>query len=88
MKRSRFTDEQIVEILKEADSGMRVPEICRKHGIGSWTFYGWRKKYQGQSVSDVKRMRELEVENSKLRRLVAQLSLDNLALKDVLSKKW
>jgi putative transposase len=71
-----------------AEAGTPVPEVCRKMGISGFTFYKWRKKYSGVSVAETKRMRELEAENAKLKRLVANLSLDNLALKDVLSKKW
>ena len=88
MKKSRFSEQQIVNILKEADAGSKVADICRKHGMSSHTFYTWKKKYQGIDVSDLKKMRELEAENAKLRRLVANLSVDNMALKDVLSKKW
>lgn len=87
MKRSRFSETQIVGILKEADAGMPVKEICRKYGIADQTYYNWKKKYGGLEVSDVRRMRELESENAKLKRMYAELSLENDALKDLISKK-
>lgn len=88
MRKSRFSEEQIIGALKEAEGGVPVSDVCRKVGVSAFTFYKWRKRYSGLSVSEAKRMRELEGENSKLKRLVADLSLDNLALKEVLSKKW
>lgn len=88
MKRSRFTEEQIIQILGEAQAGMKVEELCRKHGISSPTYYSWKSKYGGMTVSEAKRLRALEAENSKLKRLVAELSLDIVALKDVVSRKW
>jgi putative transposase len=88
MKRSRFTEEQIVGILKELAAGLKVSEACRKYGISQFTLYAWKKKYQGLSVSEAKRLRALEEENRKLKVLVANLTLDNTALKDVLSKNW
>jgi putative transposase len=87
MKRSRFSETQIVGILKEADAGLPVKEICRKYGIADQTYYNWKKKYGGLEVSDVRRMRELEAENAKLKRMYAELSLENDALKDLISKK-
>ena len=87
MKRSRFTESQIVGILKEADSGVKVRDICRKHGISDGTYYTWKSKYGGLEMSDVRRMRELEAENSKLKRLYADVSLENQSLKDLISKK-
>lgn len=87
MKRSRFSETQIVGILKEADAGLPVKEICRKYGIADQTYYNWKKKYGGLDVSDVRRMRELEAENAKLKRMYAELSLENDALKDLISKK-
>jgi len=87
MKRSRFSETQIVGILKEADAGMQVKEICRKYGISDQTYYNWKKKYGGLEVSDVRRLRELEAENAKLKRMYAELSLENDALKDLISKK-
>ena len=89
MKKSKYTEEQIIGALKEAESGsVTMSEVCRKLGISSYTFYKWRRKYSGVSVTEAKRMRELEAENAKLKKLVANLSLDNFALKDVLTKKW
>jgi putative transposase len=88
MKKTKFSEEQIVQALKQAIQGKPIPEICRDIGTSTWTFYQWRKKYQGIEVSDLKKMRELESENAKLKRLVANLSLDNMILKDVVSKKW
>lgn len=87
MKRSRFSETQIVGILKEADAGMQVKEICRKYGISDATYYNWKKKYGGLEVSEVRRLRELETENAKLKRMYAELSLENDALKDLISKK-
>lgn len=88
MKKSRFTEEQIVGILKEADAGVPNKEICRKHGISDATFYHWRSKYGGMTVSDVKRLKTLEDENSQLKRLVGQMALDIEGLKNALSKKY
>jgi putative transposase len=88
MKRSRYTEEQIIGILKEVEAGLSVAEACRKYGMSSWTLYSWRKKYQGMSVSDARRLKALEEENRRLKRIVADLTLDNTALKDVLSKNW
>jgi putative transposase len=87
MKHSRFNESQIVGILKEADSGVMVKDICRKYGISDATYYKWKSKYGGLEVSDVRRMRELESENSKLKRMYADVSLENQALKDLISKK-
>ena len=87
MRQSRFSETQIVGILKEADSGVTVKEVCRKNGISDATYYKWKSKYGGLEVSDVRRMRELEVENSKLKRMYADVSLENQALKDLISKK-
>lgn len=88
MKKSRFSEEQIIGILKEHDSGAKTSDLCRRHGMSPATFYKWKSKFGGMDVSDAKRLRGLEAENSKLKRLVADLTLDNVALKDVLSKKW
>lgn len=88
MKRSRFTEEQIIQILNEVQSGMKVEELCRKHGISTPTYYSWKAKFGGMTISDAKRLRALETENSKLKRLVGELSLDIVALKDVVSRKW
>ncbi len=89
MKKSKFSEEKIVAILKEAQSGIsNISEICRKNGITNATYYAWKRKYNGVEVTELKKMRELEAENAKLKRLVANLSLDNLILKDVNSKKW
>lgn len=88
MKTSRYSEEQIIGILKEHDSGVKTSDLCRRHGMSPATFYKWKSKFGGMEVSDAKRLRSLEAENSKLKRLVADLTLDNVALKDVLSKKW
>lgn len=87
MKKSKFTEEQIAFALKQAESGTTVDEICRKMGISQATFYAWRKKFGGLGVSELRRLRQLEEENRKLKQLVADLSLDKVMLQDVLSKK-
>ncbi len=88
MKRSRFTETQIIGVLKEADSGSTtIRELCRKHGISDGTYYKWKSKYGCLDASDLKRLRELESENSQLKRMYADLSLENNALKDLISKK-
>ena len=86
MKKSRFTESQIVSILKEADTGLKVAEICRKHGISDATYYNWKAKYGGMSVSDLKRMKEIEAELSQLKRMYADLALENRAMKDLIEK--
>ena len=87
MKRSKYTDEQIAFALKQAELGTSVEEVCRKMGISDATFYNWRKKYGGLGPSELRRLRQLEEENAKLKRLVADLSLDKAMLQDVLAKK-
>lgn len=88
MKKSKFNEAQIFEILKEAEAGAKTPELCRKHGISSQTFYTWRAKYGGMALSELKRMKSLEAENSELKKLVADLSLEVRVLKVVNSKKF
>ena len=88
MKRSRYTEEQIIGILKEQEAGVPVAELCRKHGMSDATFYNWKSKYGGLEVSEAKRLRSLEAENAKLKRLLADAMLDNAGLKDLLGKKW
>jgi len=87
MKRSRFTEQQIVTILKEADAGGGVKDVCRRHDISPATYYQWKSKYGGLDASDLKRMKELEGENSRLKKLFAELSLENAALKDLIHRK-
>ncbi len=87
MKKSRFTEEQIAFALKQAETGSRIDEICRKMGISDATFYKWRQKYSGLGPSELRKLKQLEEENSKLKRIVADLSLDKAMLQDVLSKK-
>ena len=88
MKRIRFTEEQIIGILREQEAGTKTGDVCRKHGISSATFYKWKAKYGGLDVSDAKRLKSLEDENSKLKKLLAEAMLDNAMLKDIASKKW
>jgi putative transposase len=88
MKRKRYTEEQIIRVLKEAEAGMKVKEICRMHGMSENTFYKWRAKYGGMQVNEAKRLRELEDENRRLKKLVAEQALDIVMLKEVNSRKW
>ena len=87
MKKSRFTETLILSILKEADAGMKVSELCRKHVISDATYYNWRSKYGGMSASELKRMNEMETELSQLKRMYADLALENRATKDLIEKK-
>tara|TARA_R110002033_G_scaffold75641_1_gene127260 strand:- start:900 stop:1169 length:270 start_codon:yes stop_codon:yes gene_type:complete len=88
MKKTRFTESQIINILKEGESGaLMVPELCRKHNVGQSTYYKWKSKYGGMQASDLTRMRELEAENAKLKKMFADVSLQNMALKDIVEKK-
>jgi len=86
--KKRFTEEQIIRVIKEQEAGASVDDICRRHGIGNSTFYKWKSKFGGMEVSEAKRLRELEAENRKLKSLLADSMLDNAALKEIVSKKW
>ena len=88
MKKKRYNEEQIIGAIKQHESGVKVEEICRDLGISNGTFYNWRSKYAGLEVSEAKRLKELERENGKLKKLLAEKLLENEAMKDVLSKKW
>jgi len=88
MRKSKFTESQIVGILGEGESGLPVAEVCRIHGISNATYYQWKRKYSGVSASELKRFKDLEAENSKLKRMYATLALENNAIKDVLSRKF
>lgn len=88
MKRNRFTEEQIIAILREHEAGAKTADICRKHGLSEATFYNWKSKFGGMDVSEAKRLRALEEENRKLKKLLAEAMLDQAALKELLSKKW
>lgn len=88
MKRKRFSEEQIIGVLKEHEAGAKTADLCRKYGLSEATFYNWKNKFGGMDVSEAKRLKALEGENAKLKRLLADAMLDNAALKDLLSKKW
>lgn len=86
--KKRFSEEQIIRILREQESGCQVDDICRRHGVAQSTFYAWKSKFGGLEVNEAKRLRELEAENSKLKKLLAETLLEKTALEDVVSKKW
>jgi putative transposase len=88
MKRSKFSEEQILAILREQEAGASTADVCRRHGVSSATFYAWKAKYGGMGVSEARRLKTLEAENAKLKRLLADAMLDNTALKDLLGRKW
>lgn len=87
MRKSRFTEAQVMAILGEGEAGVPVAQVCRTHGVSSATYYQWKSKYAGMSVNELKRVKELEAENAKLKRMYAELALENVAIKDVLSRK-
>jgi putative transposase len=88
MKKTRFSETQIISILKEAENGVTVADVCRQHGIGQSTYYKWKAKYGGLDASSLRRLKELEEENQRLKRMYAELSLEHQILKDVVEKKW
>ncbi len=88
MKKGRFTEEQIIGIVREGEAGAKVAELCRRHGISEVTYYRWKSKFGGMTVPDAKRLKALEAENAKLKRMVADQALDNQMLKDLLGEKW
>jgi putative transposase len=88
MKRTRFTEEQIIAVLREHESGAKTADVCRKHGVSQATFYKWKAKYGGLEVSDARRLKALEDENAKLKKLLAETMLDNAMLRDVATRKW
>ena len=88
MKARRFTEEQIIGVLREAEAGAKTKDLCRKYGVSEQTFYNWKAKYGGMTVSEARRLKELEAENAKLKKLLAESELDKAALKDLLGRKW
>ena len=88
MRKSRYSEEQIIRVIKQVEAGQKVKDVCREHGVTEQTYYRWKSKYGGLEVSEARRLKELEVENARLKKLVADLSLDNQMLKEVVNRKW